>query len=241
MIHYLLICLLSLLFFPFTAQSSGVTPADILSGKYAKELFPEKFEYATKIEKYKQALKARKTIHRKLDSLASLEMLPLWPEEEQQKFGHIIRLAKNDLSGDVYTYLKELGTDYTFTLNKVTNIHEIYTLERAVIRLNNEIKEIENWAEKLAEIVAYWYDDFSKGQLKNDLFFYQAILSIDKDIQQVEQKYQNNIGFFILEDEQKAKGLYTIWKSRKEAIKHSPQRELLFMQLEKRFTGTFSE
>jgi Skp family chaperone for outer membrane proteins len=237
----ILILLLSFSFLTVSSYGADVTPAAILSGKYAKELHPGKLEYTQNVEKHKQAITTRKVSYRKLDSLAAMDILSLWPEEEQQRFRHIINLAKNGMSGDVYTYLKELGAEYAFTLNKVTNLNEVYMLERAVCRANNEIQETEEWAADVAEIARYWHEDFIAGTLTNDFFFYKSVLSIDKDIQKIEQKYQNNIGLLILDDEEKAKTLYFTWKNRKADIKQNPQREFLFMQLEKRFTRTFTD
>jgi hypothetical protein len=194
----LLIFLFSLSLLTINSYGADITPAAILSGKYAKELFPEKFEYTINIEKHKKSINTRKVSYRKLDSLAAIDILSLWPEEEQQKFRHIINLAKNGMSGDVYPYLKELGAEYAFTLNKVTNLNDIYMLERAVCKANNEIQEVEEWAADVAEIARYWHGNFIAGTLTNDFFFYKSVLSIDKDIQEVEQEYQNNLACLYL-------------------------------------------
>ncbi|MDO1448773.1 hypothetical protein Q0590_21025 [Rhodocytophaga aerolata] len=225
----------------FPGYSQEITPAAILGEKYKAGLFPEKFEYLQQIATYKQALKEKSTNMRKLDSLALLETFSMWPEEEQQKFKQIISLAKNDLSEDTYDYIKELGSDYAFTLNKVLNLNELYQLERIIIKSNKEIKDVEEWAANIAKVVTYFYDDFIADKLEEDMFYYQTVLYVEDKLQTVSKKYHQDIGLFLLANEEEARSLYYTWKKWKPAMKPSPARELLFLQLEKRFTKTFTD
>jgi hypothetical protein len=93
----------------------------------------------------------------------------------------------------------------------------------------------------VARIVDYFYEDFINGKIENDMNYYWSVLYTEEEIQRVEQKFHSNIGFLILENEQNARNLYLMWKSRKKVIKQSPQRDFLYIQLEKRFTGTFTK
>jgi hypothetical protein len=231
-----LIYMLSLLCFSAMGHSSEITPTAILSGKYAKELFPEDFDYTRHIYSYTQALQLRRDSYHKLDSLASLEILSLWPEDEQQRFKRIISLARNDLSGDVYAHIKELGAEYAFTLNKVTTLNDIYVLERSILGANNDIYAAKAWAAKVAAIAQYFYTDFINGQLRKDFFYYSSILYVEQEIQQVKQKFNNNIGFLLLDNEEKARNLLSQWKKKEKEIKHTPERDFLYMQLEQRFS-----
>jgi hypothetical protein len=177
--------------------------------------------------------------HNKLDSIASLETLPLWPVEAPEKFKSIIKLAKNDQSGDLYAYVRKLDTDYVVNLNKIISLNDIYTLERTIIRANLDIKEAEEWATHVAAIVQYFHDDFIKGKLIRDIYYYIPALMIEKDLQEIQKKYKNNIDLYIqdtlLESDKNARNFYYRWRYVRQLVKSSPERDALYFQLKMRF------
>ena len=238
LMKYFIACLVCLFICSSQAMSKAdVTPKDILTGKYAADFFPKQFEYTLNIEKYKQVLIRKKHIDKQIDSLFSLETLSLWPVEEQKKYKHILELTRNNKSGDVYIYIKELGAEYASSLNKVVSITEIYTLERNLIKINQQITGLEEWAANLAAIVGYYSERFKINTFEEDMYLYVYVLGIDKEIQELQQLQTKDGAAFMLKNEEKARNLYTKWKPVrvKKWIKSSPQRDYLFLQLEQRF------
>ncbi len=76
--------------------------------------------------------------------------------EDHKKLKTILTLAKNDISSNVYTQLKTLGAEYAFTLNKIIELREVYALERSIVIVGKDIKEMEEWATMLAEVASYF-------------------------------------------------------------------------------------
>ncbi|QHT65662.1 hypothetical protein GXP67_02765 [Rhodocytophaga rosea] len=213
--------------------SLKIGPKDILSGKY-KHLLAGKLEYDTHIETYNQAVLTKKRTFKQLDSLFTIETFSLWPIEEQKKLKTILSLAKNKVSGDVYEQIKEYGSEYGFTLNKIIPLSDMYAMERQIIRANNHIQESEKWATTVAEIAQYFYQDFLKGNLNESFFHYTTILQIEKELQEISLIYQDNIASFI-EKDKNARTFYYRWEMWEKFIRKSPERDNLYKQLQERF------
>ncbi|QHT70788.1 hypothetical protein GXP67_31140 [Rhodocytophaga rosea] len=193
LLKYCIACLVCLFICFSQAMSKvDVTPKDILAGKYPKDFFPKQFEYTPNVENYKQALITKGQIDKRIDSLFKLETLSLWPAEEQKKYKQIVELTKNNKSGDVYAYIKELGSEYASNLNKVISINEIYNLERNLIKVNQQFTQLEEWAAKLAAIVEYFSEGFTINTFEEDMGFYTWVLAVEKEIQDLQQLQKND-------------------------------------------------
>jgi hypothetical protein len=210
-----------------------ISPRDILSGKY-KHVLAGKLEYNSHIDNYNKAVFTKKRIAKQLDSLFAIETLSLWPIEEQKKLKTILRLAKNNVSGDVYQQMKEFGSEYAFTLNKIINVSDMYARERDLIRANNQIQESEEWATTVAEIAQYFYQHFLRRNLNEKLSHYTTILLIEKELQEISLTYKGNIASFI-ETDKNARTFYYRWETWKKYIKKSQERDTLYKMLEERF------
>lgn len=167
---FLIIYLVIVLNVPSVGQDDNCA-AKIVNSKN-DSLFKNTKDYALYALKYK---KLTQSVHQDvaLDSILSVVTKSDLTEAEQRILHDLIRLSRNDVSGDVYAKVKVLDQRMIIKFNRHVSMTSLYSIDREYAKAR---KEIYSWTSKICKFINRSIEYYNAdGIMVNDSVFLSEV------------------------------------------------------------------
>ncbi|MDB5256885.1 MAG: family metalloprotease protein [Chitinophagaceae bacterium] len=128
-----------------------------------------------RIKKYTTAIEGLQKCDQQSDSLLQKIEKSSLSGKKKRTCHQLVHLSKNNLSNDVYPYVRQLDTDYILSCNKIIDLSNLYELERQYLIQKAITDSNYNW---IRDLYNYAYNpkvNYTSGAISDSAFHFEII------------------------------------------------------------------